>query len=293
MNRRAAAGPRPFLKWAGGKGALLEAYAPLFPPPGAFRRYFEPFLGGGAVFFKLLPSDALLSDLNAELINAYRQVQRRVEELIPLLKEHERLHCREHYYEVRSLSPSSLSPLARAARFIYLNRTCYNGLYRENSKGCFNVPMGRYRNPQVCQDGLLREVSRALQGVELRTLSFERIGKFVRRGDFIYLDPPYRPISQTSSFTGYSKEGFGDGEQRRLAAFFRRMDAEGALLMLSNSDHPFIRELYEDFLVLTVEAPRSINSRADRRGKVRELVILNYEPPGTRWKGEGKWKEEN
>ncbi len=272
------AAARPFLKWAGGKGKLLEQFGPYFPA--RFRGYIEPFLGSAAVFFHLAPSRrperTILADSNEELILAYRAVRDRVEAVIDALAVHQHLHGKAHYYEVRSLRPEEMAPEARAARLIYLNRTCFNGLYRVNSRGEFNVPIGRYAHPKILNSDNLRRVSRTLQRVELLHEPFFRTPDYCRRGEFIYFDPPYQPISPTASFTAYTPDAFRRSDQERLAGTFAALDRIGCRLMLSNSDSPLIRKLYGSYRIHPVRARRVINSRADRRGPVRELLIRNY-----------------
>ncbi len=278
------AAARPFLKWAGGKQQLLADYEPYFP--GAFRRYFEPFLGGGAVFFHLrktgrLPGAVFLFDNNEELINAYRAVRDHPEELINLLAVHQARHCREYYYEIRNLDRkkgglNALSALERAARTIYLNRTCYNGLYRVNKKGHFNVPLGRYKKPNILDAELLRVDSRALQGVTLAARDFRSVVELAEPGDFFYFDPPYHPVSKTANFTGYTAGSFSEQDQRDLAAVFARLTAKNCLCMLSNSLTPFVLELYKQFRIETVRAKRAINADSSGRGAVAEVVVLNY-----------------
>lgn len=264
--------PGPFLKWAGGKGQLLATFNRHFPK--SFNRYFEPFLGGGAVFFHLRPQQALLSDLNEELINCYQMVRDDVESVIELLRKHR--NDKHYFYRIRSQDCSNLLNVERAARLIFLNKTCFNGLYRVNSKGRFNVPFGRYKNPRICDAGNLRAVSRALQNTPVHCAPFEVVLTKARKGDFIYLDPPYQPISSTSNFTGYTKGAFGSEDQIRLAATFAELSKRGCLLMLSNSDNELIRDLYKDFNTTVVHASRAINCKADRRGRINELLILNY-----------------
>ncbi len=263
---------KPFLKWAGGKRGLIRQYEPFFPRE--FRRYFEPFLGSGAVFFHLRPGWAHLSDGLEELINCYLAVRDEVEGLIALLRAH--IFEREYYYRLRALKPEALSPIERASRFLYLNRTCYNGLYRVNSRGRFNVPIGSYKNPTICDAENLRAAGAALKGVELIFAPFSHVLELAGAGDFIYLDPPYFPLSPTSNFTGYTPESFGEPEQRELSRVFRGLDRRGALLMLSNSDHPLTRELYRSFRVREIQAPRAINRKAEGRGYVGELLVTNY-----------------
>jgi len=268
--------PGPFVKWAGGKSRLLSAFDRLLPPgfDPSRGRYFEPFVGGGALFFHLAPARAVLSDSNPELVNCYQVVRDRVEELIALLREHK--NDRQHFYKVRSLSPAGLSAAERAARLIFLNKTCFNGLYRVNSRGEFNVPFGRYDNPRICDGENLRAVSARLRDVEILCLPFEQTVRRAKAGDFVYLDPPYQPVSATANFTGYTATAFGDKDQERLAAVFSQLSKRGCLVMLSNSDSPVIRELYKDFRIAEVKASRAINCKAERRGRVSELVIMNY-----------------
>ncbi len=283
MNGNPQGGTRPlspFLKWAGGKARLLGQFERFFPHE--VGRYSEPFVGSGAVFFYVMerfnPADVVLSDSNEELMNAYRAVRDDVEDLLIGLKEHRRSHGEGHYYRVRSLNPAALSPPARAARLIYLNKTCFNGLYRVNSRGGFNVPMGSYKNPRIFDAENLRRVSQALQSVDLQVRHFSVLSDIAkqRRGDFIYFDPPYHPLSKTSSFTSYTAGDFKESDQKRLAEVYRTLDRKGCRLMLSNSDCLFTRGLYKGFRLETVRARRAINSKADGRGEINELLVLNY-----------------
>jgi DNA adenine methylase len=260
--------PKPFLKWAGGKSKLVPEILQRFPS--IFRRYHEPFLGGGAVFFALGPRLATLSDLNAELVHTYTSIRDDVDAVIDALGDHEANE--EHYYAVRALAPSTLGPVEVAARTIFLNRTCYNGLYRVNSKGRFNVPFGRYANPRIINPENLHAVSEALQGVDIRHQSVFDVGDRVRPGDVVYFDPPYDPVSPTASFTAYAGT-FGRQEQIRLCELFTELAHRGVHVVLSNSDTPFIRALYRAFQVDTVHCRRAINSRADRRGPVTEVLV--------------------
>ncbi len=265
--------PRPFLKWAGGKGRLLSQYEPFLPQ--RIDTYYEPFLGGGAVFFHLAErvNRAVLGDINPELVNVYCCVRDQVETLIRHLWDHQRRHNPDYYYEVRQRQQLR-SPVERAARLIYLNKTCYNGLYRENSLGHFNVPVGKYKNPAICDPSLLRAASAALQIADIQTFSFETLlERSLTTRDFVYFDPPYHPISTTSSFTGYSRYGFTGADQERLAAVFRALATPGQRVMLSNSDCDFIRKLYQGFTMHSMLAARAINSRAGCRGKIGELLI--------------------
>jgi DNA adenine methylase len=290
---------RPFIKWAGGKSKLIEQYKPFLPTD--FDGYHEPFLGGGALFFYLAPQlqkqgkKAYLSDLNPELVNVYRCVRDRVEDLIDQLAEHQAHHSEARYYAVRSqdlssIEPSSIEPshsgssaqsgsetdpIHRAARFIYLNKTCYNGLYRENAKGRFNVPIGRYKNPKICAPELLRPASAALQIAEISERPFSAVLDFAKgSNDFVYFDPPYHPLSDTSKFTAYSRYQFAEQQQRELKDVIAQLAARQVRVLASNSDCPFIRELYSDFQVETITAARSINSKASKRGKITEVLLV-------------------
>ena len=269
---------RPFLKWAGGKRRLLDQYAEHFPLSSTIGRYFEPFIGSAAVFFHLQPAEACLADVNRNLVEVYRVVQQDVEGLIRSLRTHKNEHA--YYYQVRAQDPAELNQAQRAARLLFLNRTCYNGLYRENQKGQFNVPFGRYDNPTICDETRLRRASRALQGVELTVGDFEEVVAPAGPGDFVYFDPPYVPLSDTSNFTAYNRYGFDLGDQRRLADVIGQLTRRGCRVMLSNSSAPLVYELYErpEYRLVPIQARRSINSKAERRGPVRELLILNYGP---------------
>jgi DNA adenine methylase len=257
------------LKWAGGKTQLLAKILERFPEQ--FNRYHEPFVGGGAVFFNLEPKSCTLSDVNGDLVTTYTALRDDVDGVIENLKQHRAEEA--YYYTVRDEMVSGLSTTEAAARIIFLNRTCFNGLYRVNRSGKFNVPFGRYANPTICNETNLRAVSEALRGVKIRHESVFQMGRRVRRGDLVYFDPPYDPVSKTASFTAYTKGGFGDPEQEQLAQMFRRFAERGVHCVLSNSDTPFIRSLYKDFRVDQVYARRAINSRADRRGPVSEVLV--------------------
>jgi DNA adenine methylase len=266
-------GAAPFLKWAGGKSQLLQPILSRIPAqvPGT---YVEPFIGGGAVFFELARlgriKRARLSDRNAELVSAYLAVRDRVEDVIEALAEHE--NNEEHYYRVRELDPASLPVPERAARTIFLNRVGYNGLYRVNSTGRFNVPFGRYRNPRICDADGLRHASRSLAIADIRVADFSDCCGDVTAGDVVYLDPPYVPLSKTASFTSYSGR-FDEAEHQRLAQVFRELVEVGAFVLLSNSDTKLSRDLYTGFKITSVDATRAINSKGDKRGVVREVLV--------------------
>ena len=267
---------RPFLKWAGGKSQLLKQYAPYFPDRGQIHHYYEPFLGSAAVFFRLHPENAFLSDVNRNLVEVYEIVQKNVEQLIGVLGEY--TNSEQEFYRIRSLVPSELSRIERAARLIYLNKTCYNGLYRENKRGEFNVPFGRYKNPKICDSSRLRMASTALKGVNLRTADFTKAVASAGQGDFVYLDPPYAPVNRTSSFTSYNHLGFDEIDQRRLASTFDELSSRGCRVMQSNSNTPLVHELYggKGYRLVEISARRFINSKGDGRGPVTELLVLNY-----------------
>ncbi len=268
--------PRPFLKWAGGKTALLEVL--LSAAPREFHVYYEPFLGGGALFFALYRQgrirQAVLGDINRELIDAYRALQTDVEAVIRVLDQYP--YSEAFYYTLREVDPWSLPLAERVARMIYLNKTCYNGLYRVNRAGKFNVPFGRYKNPNYKDFANLRAVARALQHARLVCASFEEVVADAQAGDFVYFDPPYHPLSRTARFTEYARGGFGREDQEKLAEVFRELASRGVWVMLSNSDTPFIRELYRDFTITRVRAPRFINSNPARRGPQTEVLVTSY-----------------
>jgi DNA adenine methylase len=265
--------PRPFLKWAGGKSRLIQQYLPYFPK--SYKNYYEPFLGGGAVFFYLQPKTATLTDINAELINTYCCVRDCVEELISLLREHKNRHNKDYYYSVRN--DSGGTDIEKAARLIYLNKTCFNGLYRVNSQGKFNVPLGRYENPNICPDVLLRTASEALSTSKIKHTNFIDVLNYATNSDdFIYFDPPYYPVSETSYFTAYSSYRFAKEQQVELKDVFEKLAERGVKVMLSNSDCEFIRNLYNSFNIHTISASRAINSNAKKRGKITELLVTSY-----------------
>ncbi len=261
----------PFLKWVGGKTSLLPEL--LKHVPSRLRRYHEPFVGGGALFFAVGPQRAILSDCNEELVHTYLQVRDGAGAVLDALARH--VYQRDHYQQVRALEPRSLEPAERAARFIYLNKTCFNGLWRVNRAGRFNVPIGRYKAPRFCDPSTLWRASQALKGVQVIHQPFEAALQRTSPGDFVYLDPPYDPVSPTASFASYTKDGFDWGDQQRLADECARLNRRGVRFLLSNSATPRIRELYKAFEQRTVRAPRHINSKADGRGHVDELLVFN------------------
>lgn len=262
--------PRPFVKWVGGKSQLLKDLVKYVPK---FKTYHEPFVGGGALFFCLRPEKALLSDSNGELMNAFQIVKENVETLIELLSEYP--NDKEFFLSLRAQNPLEIGPILRAARFIYLNKTCFNGLYRVNKRNQFNAPFGYYKNPNICDRGVLRGASKALQGVQLVSTYFEISTQECKQGDFVYLDPPYLPISDTS-FTSYSKKGFTLKDHETLAETFESLDKRNVKALETNSDHPWVRDRYKDFKIVEVKGRRSINSDGKGRGKISELLIMNY-----------------
>ena len=298
---------RPFLKWAGGKRQLLPQINSFLPDrlkDGQIRRYVEPFVGSGAVFFHLAQTYSIpelyISDLNPELIRAYRTVQGNVESLIDFLREMEAAYLplaeteRKRFYyaqrdrfnaarpAVNSPSPAAACP-ERTAQLIFLNRTCYNGLFRVNASGEFNVPFGRYRRPRICDELNLRAVSAILHDTQIHYGRYSDCASFVDDDTFVYFDPPYRPLTSTANFTAYSQHSFDDAAQLELATFYRHLDAAGAALLLSNSDprnvdpaDDFFEAAYAGFRFERVRASRRINSRAEKRGPINELLIANY-----------------
>lgn len=265
----------PFLKWAGGKGQLLEQMEKWIPSD--YNSYLEPFLGGGALFFHLLPETAILGDVSEELINAYTIVKEDSDALMRALDDHsEGKTDPDYYYDVRRLKPRDLDSVARAARTVFLNKTCYNGLYRVNSRGEFNVPFGRYKNPKLYDPANLRACRAALRGVRLLTGDFHETLEHAGEADFVYLDPPYQPLSATASFTSYTKDSFSENDQRDLAQAFSRLDAKGCKVMLSNSATPLVKELYGEHEIHTIRASRPISSKAETRGAIEEFLVTNY-----------------
>jgi DNA adenine methylase len=276
--------PRPFVKWAGGKGQLLKRLEKYFPEN--FGTYYEPFLGGGAVFFHLVQRrkghrfNAVLSDINDELITTYGVIKNQVDDLINQLRSHilkYRANPKNYYYTIRASEPSV--DVERAARLIFLNKTCYNGLYRVNSKGKFNVPFGKYKNPKILDEENLRSVSSVLcwSNAKLLATDFQKATKDAKNGDFIYFDPPYQPISSTANFTSYTETGFSGDEQERLAKLFRALHKRGCKVLLSNSDTPEIHTLYEGFNIEVVSALRAISCKGNQRKGHTELIISSFE----------------
>ncbi|MBN1652901.1 MAG: DNA adenine methylase [Deltaproteobacteria bacterium] len=273
-----ARAPAPIVKWVGGKTGLLGQLVPLLPRGVELMRHVEPFMGGGALFFRLQPKRALLCDVNRSLIDTYETVRDDVETVIALLEKLARRHSAENYYAVRTRYNGSTrcSRAERTAMFIYLNKTCFNGLHRVNRKGEFNVPAGRYDKPRIFDSDALRAASRQLAAAELRSESFENLLSSAKPGDFVYFDPPYEPLSDTANFTSYTQSGFSREDQIRLRDVFVALDRRKCKLMLSNSDVPLIRALYQRFRIDRVAALRAINCDGRNRGRISELVVRNY-----------------
>jgi len=271
--------PSPFVKWVGGKGRLLTQLEPLLPKGVQHMRHVEPFMGGAAMFFARRPERALLCDVNAALVNTYCMVRDRVDEVIEALGPLAQRHDAERYYRVReryNATRNSEHGPERAAMFIYLNKTCFNGLHRVNRKGEFNVPAGRYKNPRILNDVGLRAASLQLRSALIFEDSFEALLANARPGDFVYLDPPYEPVSTTANFTAYTKGGFSRDDQTRLRDVYDELTRRGCKCMLSNSDVPFIRDLYRKHRIDVVHAGRAVSCDKRGRGKVPEVVVRNY-----------------
>lgn len=269
---------KPVVKWAGGKSKIVNQLSKYFPA--RFNNYHEPFLGSGAVFFYLYPqlrsrnARAYLSDLVEELINLYKVIRDDVNALINISKRH--IYDEDYYYMIRGQNPSELSDVERASRILYLNKTCFNGLYRVNKKGQFNVSFGSYVNPKIVDEDVLRNAAVAFRQAELFAGDFEMVLENAQEGDFVYLDPPYYPLSATANFTGYTSGSFSVEDHIRVKDVFEKLAARGCYVMLSNSDTEFVRKLYSNFNIKTISATRAINSNPNKRGVIQELVVLSY-----------------
>jgi len=274
---------QPFIKWVGGKRGLLTQLLPLFPKE--FNNYHEPFLGGGAVFFELYSQGLLkdkkvyLSDINSELINTYNVVKNNPNKLINSLENFKEQHSKEFYYKTREIDRQEefqkLSDIERATRFIYLNKTCFNGLYRVNRKGYFNTPIGSYKNPNIADRDTILSASEALQNATISNNSFSEVVKNVNKNDLVYFDPPYYPLNATSSFTAYNENDFLDDKQKELLGVFEDLDERGCFILHSNSDTEFIKDLYQKYDVNFVQANRFINRKSSGRGKISEVLVRN------------------
>jgi DNA adenine methylase len=271
--------PLPILKWAGGKSRLLDQLVAHVPT--SFGRYFEPFVGGAALFFRLRPERATLSDLNSDLINVYRSVAFELDVVKRRLAIHQEKHSETYYYEMRTRwnTVGAITGVDRAAAFIYLNKTCYNGLWRVNSKGEFNVPVGRYEDPSILDPANLAAAGKVLARAELLVRPFADVADAAEAGDFVYFDPPYQPVSETARFVSYTASSFGEDDQRALADLVHGLVRRGVHVMVSNSDTPLIRDIYRGLIQHQVLCPRAINSRASARGPARELVIVGGPRP--------------
>ena len=269
---------KPFLKWAGGKRQLMKELIKYMPKQ--YNTYYEPFLGGGALLFELQPKKAIVNDSNSELINCYSMIKYALNDLIEELKQYK--NDEDYYYQVRKWDRqkdyNSRTSIEKAARIIFLNKTCYNGLFRVNSQGQFNVPFGRYKKPNILDEAVLKAVSQYLNKVDVKLINtdFAEAVKTAKKNDFIYFDPPYDPVSNTASFTGYDVNGFNRDQQKRLKEVVDDLTDRGCKVMLSNSYTDFIDNLYQDYTQVKVSATRAINSNAVKRGKVDEIIVINY-----------------
>ncbi|MEG1611105.1 MAG: DNA adenine methylase [Alistipes sp.] len=271
----------PFLKWVGGKRQIIPVMKDYLPKNISSLTYCEPFVGGGAFLFYIQPKKAIINDYNAELINVYRVIRDHVDELIENLKLHE--NKAEYFYQIRSIDRDplfqNLPDIEKASRIIYLNKTCFNGLYRVNNAGEFNAPFGRYKNPNIINEPTLRAVNRYLNSTNIEILNGDYLNVLQRIpvNSFVYLDPPYHPVSETANFTGYVQGGWTERDQIRLKNACDQLTKRGIKFLLSNSSADFIKDLYDGYIVHTVKAARCINSDADKRGQIDEFLIKNYE----------------
>ncbi len=259
-----------------GKRQILAQLDPFLPK--SYNKYIEPFLGGGAVFFHLLPQRPILININPDLMNIYQVIKTDVESLIVSLKQHK--NEASYYYQIRNIDRDPIQfskwfPVEKASRHIFMNHVCFNGLYRVNSSGFFNAPFGQYKNPTICDEPNLRAVHDALQNVELIAGSFELCLEYAEKNDLIYMDPPYIPISKSANFTSYTKDNFGPEDQQKLFSVFQQLDAKGCKILLNNSYCDFILDLYHEYRIETLMANRAINSDATKRGKIKEVLIMN------------------
>lgn len=277
---------KPFVKWVGGKGKLIPELEKYFPKK--FNRYFEPFVGGGALFYEVIQKNNIvfssINDINKKLIITYKQIQKNPQKIISQLKnienEYKKLTLeeqKEYFYTIRKkYNKENLDDITTTVYLIFLNKTCFNGMYRENSKGEYNIPFGDQKNPTICDEKNILAVSKCLKNTEINNLSFENAVEKCKKGDFIYFDPPYYPINATSNFTNYSKNTFGQEEQKRLRDVSAGLAKKGCFVMLSNSNTPFIKKLYKKFYINYLSAARSINSKGDKRGKIKEVIVTSY-----------------
>ena len=271
---------KPVTKWVGGKRQLLPKLKEYLPAN--FNTYFEPFVGGGALLFDLHPNRAVINDMNSDLINAYEVIRDHPDELLELLKLHQEKNSKEYYLELRNLDRTakyaSLDKVTRAARLLYMLRVDFNGMYRVNSKGQFNVPYGRYKNPKIVNEANIYAVSEYFRtnNIQITNSDFAKIVATAKKDDLVYFDPPYIPVTETASFTAYTKDGFTLADQERLRDTFFELAQRGVKVMLSNSDTDIIHELYAQAHIHQVQAKRAINSVASKRGQVGEVIITSY-----------------
>jgi len=271
----------PILKWVGGKRQLLDSIEPLIPKCST---YYEPFIGGGAVLFSRQPDKAVINDSNPELINVYLTIKNEPEALIEKLKEHKVNSSEEYFYSIRALDRDkevfeNMTNVERAARIIYLNKTCYNGLFRVNSSGEFNSPWGKYKNPNITNETTINALHSYFNkaNITIKCGDYKDALKGIQKGAFVYFDPPYMPISSSASFTGYTAGGFGEQEQIALKEQCDALNAKGIKFLLSNSSCPFIEDLYKDYIIEHVNAKRAINANPEKRGEIKEVLVRNYE----------------
>lgn len=280
---------KPFLKWVGGKGQLLKQFDSIFPKDFS-GTYYEPFVGGGAVLFHLHPQKAVINDINTTLVETYRNIQTNSSKVIKELKKlQEELdkktveERKEFYYSIRNkYNKLENKDFKKSIYFLFFNKTAFNGVYRENSKGGFNVPIGAYKNPKILDENNILIVARSLRDITILNSSYKTAVKKAKKGDFVYFDPPYHPLSKTSSFTTYSKDNFSEKDQTELRDLFVELDKKGVLVMLSNSNTDFIKKLYKGYKQIPVSATRMVNSNSAKRGSIQEIVVINYQlhPPG-------------
>jgi DNA adenine methylase len=274
---------KPFCKICGGKGRLVKRIVELFPDK--YEKYYEPFVGGGSVFFEMAKlgrfKQAILGDSNPDLITVYMVVRNHIDQLIRLMQDETKdyTYSKKRYLEIRALDPALMDPIERAARFLYLNATCFNGLYRVNKSGKFNVPFGKYENPVICNEKNLREVHEVLKDVYLMCTDFEQVLDGVKKGDAVYLDPPYLPLSATSNFTQYNAKGFTEADHWKLRGVFGGLVSMGVRTVLSNSSAPLAHKLYEDFHIIELVGTRSVGGPADYRKSVKEILVVGEKPP--------------
>lgn len=272
MSRYLDSYTKPVLKWAGGKTQMLGEIIPRMPA--SYNKYIEPFFGSGALYFAVSPETAIVADSNHDLINLYTEITKDVDGLIELLSAYK--NEKEEFYRVRALEPSELSPLEQAARTVYLNKTCFNGLYRVNKKGQFNTPYGHNKRTVFCDETEIRKAAKLLKTAQIMCADYHEVMmEYAKEGDFVFLDPPYVPISEYSDFKRYTKEQFGEEEQRRLAEDVKTLHKRGCYVMLTNSNHPLVHELYADYKMEIFETKRMINKDGNKRTG-EDIIVTTY-----------------